>query len=311
MSWKKLGLVFDLKSNKPSWLKSHAMTPTPVVIDEVIRVYYTGRNHKGESLISFVDFDINDPNKIIYVHDKPIMNIGGIGTFDDCGTICTCAIKEKGKIYLYYTAYSISHKVPYKNAIGLAVSEDNGYTFKRMFDGPVLDRSKNEPYFVISPWVIKDQSKWHMWYASATNWILINDKPESLYHIKYAYSNDGMEWLRNNISCITPLNPTEANARPTVIIEDNKFKMWFTYRGSNDFRDGAESYKISYAEAQLTEPSIWIRKDQELILGENIEGVDDLMQAYPSVIVVKGKKLLYYNGNGFGVNGICLAISNK
>jgi len=258
-----------------------------------------------------VDFDINDPTRIVYIHDKPIMDIGGIGMFDDCGTICTCAVKENSQIYLYYTAYSISHKVPYKNAIGLAVSEDHGYTFKRMFDGPILDRSKDEPYFVISPWVIKDQNRWHMWYASATNWILIDDKPESLYHIKYAYSNDGIVWQRNNISCIIPLHSTEANARPTVIMEDDKFKMWFTYRGSHDFRDGSESYRIGYAEAKLNEPSVWVRKDQESGLNTEIEGVDNLMQAYPSVIIIDNKKLFYYNGNGFGINGFCLAISNK
>jgi hypothetical protein len=287
------------------------MTPTPVIMDEVIRVFYTGRNHKGESLISFVDFDINDPTRIIHIYDKPIMDIGGIGMYDDCGTICTCAIKENKQIFLYYTAYSISYKVPYKNSIGLAVSDDGGYTFKRMFDGPIMDRSKHEPYFVISPWVIKHQNKWHMWYASATSWIMVDDKPESLYHIKYAHSNDGIEWMRNNVSCIIPLRPTEANARPTVIVENGKFKMWFTYRGSHDFRDGPESYRIGYAEANLNEPGIWIRKDLEPGLDNNVVDVDNLMQAYPGIIVINNKKLLYYNGNGFGSNGFCLAVCNE
>lgn len=310
MNWKKLGLVFDLTKNKPEWLKSHAMTPTPLVMQDKIRVYYTGRNMRGESMISYVDFDKLDPTRIIYVHDKPILEIGGIGMFDDCGTICTCAINENGKVYLYYTAYSISHKVPYKNAIGLAVSTDGGNSFKRMFDGPILDRSKYEPFFVISPWVIKDNYKWHMWYASATRWILLNDKPESVYHIKYAKSNDGLNWDRDNVSCIYPLNEEEANARPTVIKEDGKFKMWFTYRGSKDFRDGPESYRIGYAEADLNTPEKWIRNDSKSGIDVGVNEYDKLMQAYPSVLKVGDKKLLYYNGNGFGVNGFCLAISN-
>ncbi len=249
MKWEKIGLVFNLEVHKPHWLRSHAMTPTPIVLDEVIRVYFTGRDQHGESKISFVDFDKEDPSKLLYVHDKPIMDIGRMGMFDDCGTICTCAVSDGKDILLYYTAYSISYKVPYKNAIGLGISKDGGATFERAFDGPVLDRSKVEPYFVISPWVIRTDGIWHMWYASATDWIMVNDKPESVYHIKYAWSENGRDWQRENTSCILPVKDTEANARPTVLVEDGKFKMWFTHRGSSDFRDGSDSYRLGYAEA--------------------------------------------------------------
>ncbi|MEQ9187351.1 MAG: hypothetical protein RLP15_06415 [Cryomorphaceae bacterium] len=310
MKWKKLGLVFDLTTHKPGWLKSHAMTPTPLELEDKIRVYYTGRDQNGQSRISFVDLDKKDPSKVIYVHDAPVMDIGKIGMFDDCGTICTCAVEDNGRILLYYTAYSVSYKVPYKNAIGVGISTDGGLSFTRAFDGPIVDRSKEEPYFVISPWVLKHHDEWHMWYASATDWILVNDKPESIYHIKYASSKDGLEWKHNNASCIHPIKPTEANARPAVILDGEQLKMWFTFRGSFDFRDGEDSYRIGYAEAGIQSPTTWQRIETSPASSLEVDPYDETMQAYPSIIRINGKLLMFYNGNGFGVNGFCVAIES-
>ncbi|QNL20591.1 hypothetical protein HZR84_01025 [Hyphobacterium sp. CCMP332] len=311
MKWNKLGLVFDLRKEKPDWVKSHAMTPTPLLLKDKIRVYFTGRSQKGESMISYVDLDRKDPSKILYIKKEPVMEIGGIGMFDDCGTICTCAIQENNEIYLYYTAYSVSFKVPYKNAVGLGVSKDNGDTFLRKYDGPILDRSKFEPFFVISPWVMHFNNTWHMWYASATDWVLVDNKPESVYHIKYAHSKNGLDWERDNITCIEPLTKEEANARPTVIHENGKLKMWFTYRGSRDFRDGPESYRIGYAEAVEQSPTKWSRMDDKSGLEIGETNYDNLMQAYPAVVKDGDRKILFYNGNGFGVNGFCVAIANE
>lgn len=311
MEWIKLGLVFDLNKIKPDWLKSHAMTPTPLILEDRIRVFFTGRNFNGKSQISFFDTDRSNPCVILYVHNEPLFDVGGLGAFDDCGTICTCAIKDSGRVYLYYTAYSVSYNVPYRNSIGVAVSDDNGFTFKRMFDGPILDRNTFDPYFVISPWVIKYNDEWHLWYSSCDRWIEINNKPESVYHIKYAKSKDGINWIREDKSCINPKLPEEANAKPTVIIQDDKLKMWFTFRGSRDFRDGLDSYRIGYAEASLESPFEWKRMDEKSGINISQDSFDNLMQAYPSVISIEDKDIMFYNGNGFGVSGVCCAVRFK
>ncbi|MBN1493060.1 MAG: hypothetical protein JW938_02830, partial [Candidatus Omnitrophica bacterium] len=138
----------------------------------------------------------------------------------------------------------------------------------------------------------------------------VNGKPESVYHIKYAYSADGLDWHRDNLSCIHPLKPNEANARPTVIEERGTFKMWFCYRGNEDFRDGIDSYRIGYAEASAAQPTVWRRNDRQAGITCGPEDFDDKMQAYPAVIDVGSKRYLFYNGNGFGVNGMCCAVWN-
>ena len=310
MNWKKKGLIFDINKFDIPWLKSHAMTPTPLLYEDRIRVFYTGRAHNGESKISYVDLDLNDPTKIIYVHKEPLFELGKNGMFDDSGTICTSVIRVGSKIYLYYTAYSMSVKVPYRNSIGVAVSDDNGNSFRRMFDGPILDRDRLEPFFVISPCVIKQNDLFHLWYASATDWLYINNNFESVYHIKYAHSIDGLNWVRENISCIIPKHLEEANARPSVIIIGERMFMWYTFRGSRDFRNGIDSYRIGFAEANISNPTIWTRKDEEYDTFNDGSEYDNLMQAYPAVIAVDEKNIMFYNGNAFGKDGFCCAISS-
>jgi len=85
--------------------------------------------------------------------------------------------------------------------------------------------------------------------------------------------------------------------------------MWFCYRGSQDFRDGKDSYRIGYAETSASEPTKWKRNDERAgIVGGGPESFDQTMQAYPAVIDVDRKRYLFYSGNGFGAEGICCAI---
>jgi len=309
MAWKKLGMVFDLSQHKLDWIKSHAMLPTPLVLEDRIRVYYSPRTQEGKSCVTFVDVALDDPAKILYVHQTPVLAPGKLGACDDSGTLCTSIVRHDDALYMYYTAYNIKKTVPYGNSIGLAISEDGGMTFSRPFDGPVLDRLKHDPYFVISPCVIQDNDIWHMWYASGSQWIVVDDRPESVYHIKYAYSKNGIDWSRDFVSCIIPNSIHEANARPTVFRHNDRFEMLFCYRGSHDFRDGPESYRIGYASA--TSPTNWTRDDARAGIVPGPEPYDSLMQAYPAVVNAGGKRYLFYNGNGFGVNGFCCAESDE
>ncbi len=308
MIWKKLGLVFDVAKNKPEWLKSHTMMPLALELENVIRIYYTGRHQDGRSRISFFDVDKVDPRKIIYIHDSPLLEVGAVGTFDDCGTVGTCVVKHKGLIYLYYNGYNVRNTVPWSNSIGLAVSSDGGKSFTKKFEGPVMDRSILDPYFTISPCIIIENNNWHMWYTSGTGWIPIDKRVEPVYNIKYAKSKDGIIWIRDNEIAIDQSNREECVARATILKSGDSLKMWFIYRGSRDFRDGIDSYRIGYADGNITKPTEWSRDDEKSGINPGPELFDNHMQAYPNVISIGGKLLLFYNGNNFGQNGIACAI---
>ncbi|MBD1396949.1 hypothetical protein H9Q13_07215 [Pontibacter sp. JH31] len=300
--WEKKGVLFNTDNNY-EWMVSHACVPTALVLpDNRIRIYFAPRNNKGQSIPTYIEVSGENPSEVLYVHDKPILPLGKIGTFDDGGIMPCSVVETEGKIYIYYVGWNPSVSVPYRNAIGLAISKDGGKSFNKLFDGPVVDRNRYEPYFTASPFAYKDKDCWHLWYASSTGFVMVQGKPEPLYVIKYASSIDGINWERNNKICIEPKSEFEANARPTVIKENSLYKMWFCYRDSYDYRDGTGSYKIGYAES--FDGVTWNRKDEEAGIVLSKTGWDSLMQTYPSVIDWKGRKYMFYNGNGFGKTGI-------
>lgn len=310
MKWIKKGLIFKTKNNY-EWMSHHACVPIADKLnDKVLRIYFGPRDNNERTSTTFIEVEIDNPSNVLYVHDKPVLSPGRIGTFDDSGAMPSCIVNHGGKKYLYYIGWNRSVTVSYRNSIGLAVSEDEGLTFNRLFEGPALDRTQTEPYFTASPYVMIDDGRWKIWYASCTSWIIVKNKPEPLYQIKYAESLDGVQWNRNNDVCIHYKHDKEANARPSVIKENGIYKMWYCYRGSVDYRTNIEqSYRIGYAESK--DGINWTRKDDEVGIDRSENGWDSEMMAYPYVYEHKGKKYMLYNGNGFGKTGFGYAVLDK
>lgn len=304
MSWKKRGLIFDPAVHAP-WIHSHAQVPTPFVMEQQIRVFFAGRNEAGRSFITYVDFDKQDPTHILYVHDRPLIGLGKVGTFDDEGMMPADALVHQGRVYLYYSGWNRRLTCPYHNTTGLIFSDDGGNTFLREFEGPVLDRIPTEPYTAVTPVVRVENGLWQMWYVSGTSWELIEEKYEPVYLIKYAHSSDGIHWERPAGYCIAPKQPLEAQSHPSVVKDGDIFRMWYCYRDSIDFRGGAGGYRLGYAESG--NGIDWKRLDEQLELVGSTEEWEREMQCYPYVIDVAGKRYMFYNGNGFGRSGIGLA----
>lgn len=310
MKWKKLGRIFatEPEHQQGDWMVSHACVPTALALpDGRIRIYFAPRDSQGRSRPAFIEVDGADPRRVLYVHDRPIMPLGELGTFDDNGIMPGSVLTVDDVIWLYYVGWNASVSVPYRNAVGLAVSHDGGVTFTRPHPGAVVDRNLREPYFTLSPCVLKNGAQWHMWYGSVTGFVKSDaGRPEPLYVIKYASSRDGIDWERPNLTCIHPLDPLEANARPTILQDEGLLRMWFCYRGSDDFRDGTGSYRIGYAES--ADGVAWSRQDERAGIEMSAQGWDDRMLAYPSVVRSSGQTYLFYNGNGFGRTGIGCAV---
>ena len=118
---------------------------------------------------------------------------------------------------------------------------------------------------------------------------------------------DGINWVRNNITCLEYRFEGEANARPCVIKENGCYRMWYCFRGSVHYRTNREqSYRIGYAES--SDGIKWLRKDNEVGIERSDSGWDSVMMAYPYVYEHKGRKYMVYNGNGFGETGFGYAV---
>ena len=82
--------------------------------------------------------------------------------------------------------------------------------------------------------------------------------------------------------------------------------MWFCFRGSHDFRDGADAYRIGYAHSDDLQQ--WHRADDRAGMPPSESGWDSTMIAYPAVVTTGGDTLMFYNGCDFGRDGFGYAI---
>jgi hypothetical protein len=310
MKWSKKGVIFSV-ARQHEWMTHHACVPVADKVDDhTLRIYFGPRDSQGRTRTTFIDVDIDNPARVLRVHDRPVLDLGKPGTFDDSGAMPSCIVNDGGLKYLFYIGWNRGVTVPYRNAVGLAVSADGGLTFDRVFEGPIVDRTRLEPYFCASPYAMLDESRWRLWYASSTGFREVKGKQEPLYQIKYAESTDGREWSRPNITCIDYTFDGEANARPCVLKERGLYRMWYCYRGSVDYRtDKAQSYRLGYAES--ADGLRWERLDHLAGLDRSEDGWDSVMIAYPFVYEHRGVKHMLYNGNGFGETGIGHAVLDE
>jgi hypothetical protein len=313
MPWKRCGLIYS-SGRQPNceWAASHAQCPTlDRVSDRTLRIYFGTRDTANRTRPTFIEVDPNHPERVTYVHDRPVLDLGELGAFDDVGVTPFCVVNVDTTKYLYYAGCNTSTSVPYRMSIGLAVSEDGGYSFHRCRRGPILDRTPDEPHFCSAPFVIREGREWRMWYLSCLGWRLIGDRPEPQYHVKVARSDDGLRWCQDGSVAIALAHANEAITRPWVLRTANRWQMWYCHRSLDGYRTDKEgSYRIGYADSD-DDGANWVRRDESAGLGVSAEGWDCEMTAYPAVYQQAGRLYLLYNGNGFGRSGFGYAVGEE
>jgi len=154
MGWRKKGLIFAPKPNGESMV-SHAQGPVMDHLDnDLIRVYFGTRNSEKHTQTTYIEVRADNPKDVTYIHDGIVLGCGELGCFDDGGAMPSWIVNHDGKKYLYYVGWNAGVTVSYRNSIGIAVSEDGGRSFSRMFKGPIVDRTRTEPHFCSTPCVI-------------------------------------------------------------------------------------------------------------------------------------------------------------
>jgi len=314
MKWKKLGKIFDpTQHNLPENCKEFAQSPQALVFDNFIRIYFSTRsidqkNGKYLSHIHFVDMN-KDLTKIIQISQKTVIPLGKLGCFDEHGIFPINVVRHKDLILGYTCGWNRRVSVSVDTSIGLAISKDNGLSFQKFGDGPVLSSTLNEPCLVGDAFVKIINGVFHMWYIFGTGWkkFTPESNPDRTYKIGHATSMDGIEWVKEGRQIISDeLGADESQALPTVIEINGVFHMFFCFRESFDFRSNKNrGYRIGHAFSN--DLKNWIRDDQNPKLEQKESDWDSDMQCYPHVFSCDGKIYLLYNGNEFGRFGFGLA----
>jgi len=273
-----------------------------------VRVYFSERDVNGKSFIRFVDLELDDPTKIIGGPSDRVLENGKLGSADADGQIPSFAWRQGMSTYLYYSGWTALQSGAYHNSTMLARSGDEGQSFWRMFDGPILDRTPHEPYLAVTPCLV-NYGIGHMWYVGGLRWENINGKPEPIYAIHFALLDQDScakapEWVRHGIA-IPQAHPFECHSRPWVNRYKRKYRMWYCHRSAIDYRDGLNAYRLGYATS--ADGWQWKRQDDQMHLPRS--DFDTTMQCYPAVFEAQGKVYLLYNGNTFGKHGFGLAVA--
>ncbi len=314
MKWKKLGKIFDPTEHKlANNCFEYAQSPQTIVFDDFVRIYFSTREKdetgKFLSHVSFVDMDKNFKN-VLQVSNQTVVPLGKLGCFDEHGIFPMNVVRNEEKIFAYTTGWNRKVSVSADASIGFAISEDNGLTFKKSGDGPILAASLNEPFLVCDAFVAIFKNVFHMWYIYGTRWIkdAMEEAPQRVYKIVHATSADGISWEREGRSIISDvLNENECQALPTVIEYNNSYHMFFCFREATGFRKIKErGYRIGYAYSD--DLKNWTRADSEVGIHTAEGEWDSDMMCYPHVFHCDGKIYLLYNGNEFGRYGFGLAV---
>lgn len=303
MRWRKLGIVFR-PDGTSGWAVSHAMIPTPVLLDDcVMRVYLSFRDRHNVGRAGYVDIAANDPLKVLGMSAKPVLDIGLAGTFDENGVLPTCVLDVSANTkYMYYVGFELGTKIRYRLLTGLAISQDGGETFQRVRQTPILERSDEDLYFRCGPFVLRDDDLFKMWYVGGSQWTSVAGKEMPVYVLKYLESADGIKWGSTGKTSLDLRDSDEHGfGRPYIIRENGLYKLFYSIR-----RRSLRAYRLGYAES--ADGINWRRLDEELGLDVSVAGWDSEAIMYSAVITHRGNTYMFYNGNNFGETGFGVAV---
>jgi predicted GH43/DUF377 family glycosyl hydrolase len=310
--WEKLGKLFDPKDlPTSSWMKEFAQSPSVLLFDTHVRIYFTSRPAPTEdghyrSYLTYIDVARSNLLDIRHVSSEPILSLGGHGTFDEFGTTPVSVIRHEHEVRVYYAGWTRCESVPFNGAIGVAISRDEGQTFSRLGDGPVLAYCPDEPFLIGSPRIRRFGGEWHLWYVAGKSWLRTEGKPEPVYKIRMASSPDGINWTRHGKDLIeNKLCENECQACADVIFRDGRYHMFFSYRSPHNYKNKEGGYRIGYASS--IDMFNWTRCDEMAGMSVSETGWDSEMVNYPHVFMVDGETYMLYQGNEMGRTGIGLA----
>ena len=289
-------MVFNPAGVVP-WAAHSALTPTPLLLEDqkTIRVFAGFRDGDGVSRIGYVDLSAEDPSRVLGFSGRPVLGVGRDGAFDDNGLILGDVLRHEGLVLMYYVGFQHVAKAKFLAFSGLATSKDEGRTFQRYSEAPILDRSTDALYIRAIHSILFENGVFRIWYAVGNSWEWIGGKPFPRYHIWSMESKSPFNLSEPGRLCVDVEGDEYRIGRPRVYRMDGVYRMFYT-RGT---RSGA--YTAGYAESK--DGVRWERKDLQLGLVPSGEGWDSKHLSYPAVLESHGRVFAFYNGNNMGRDG--------
>lgn len=300
---RKIGFVFKPEGTL-DWWRSHAMAPAPILREDgTVRVYMGCWTEDKISRIGYVDVLADRPTEVINISKAPVLDIGRDGCFDENGVFPAHAYRfDDGRVYLYYTGFQLGHKIRHYNFGGLAVSNDDGATFHRYSEAPVMDRA-DEGLFVRAGQSIEkaEDGGFHVIYSAGSSWHPCEGELRPVYDVFYQKSPDGITLSKTGTKIVScDLNVEHGLGRPQILRLGETYYAFYTRRIIEGMR-----YFIGCAKSK--DCVNWERIDHvfdEIPYGADGD-FDCEMIYFPAVVQTSpSRALLFYSGNYFGRDGM-------
>jgi hypothetical protein len=299
--WEKLGPVFALEGARPDWMRSHAYLPTALVLGDAIRVFMAFRDEHNVGRMGWVDFSADGQFEVLGISERPCLDVGRPGAFDDNGVSPTAVVRdEDGALRCYYAGWQLTPRARYLLFTGAAASTDDGLSFTRLSETPVFERSSDELIVRSGAFVARDRGVWKAWYAAGSDLVQVGGQATPTYDLAYMESADGLLWPPAGQKTLRPKAPDEFGfGRSFVEARDGLYHLWYSLRSRT------YGYYIGYGVS--ADGQSWTRYEADGGLMPSPSGWDSEMVGFPSIVDTPAGRFMFYNGNGYGATGVGVA----
>lgn len=294
MKWRKRGLIFGHDGSLP-WAKNTCLTPTPVLMGDVIRVFASFRDGDGIGRIGYVDVAAADPSRVLGISRDPVLDLGEPGCFDDNGMILGDVVADGARLRMYYVGFQKVARAKFLAFSGLAFSGDGGRSFQRHQQTPVMDRSAEGRFIRAIHNVVPENGAWRVWYSVGDSWELIRGQAYPRYHIRHQLSPDGISFAPEGDICLQGQGAEYRLGRGRVYPHPRGYQMIFT--------KGTPAGDYTPGHATSSDGIHWQRDDSQIGIALSDQGWDSRHLCYPCLIRYGGHVWMFYNGNDMGVDG--------
>jgi hypothetical protein len=296
--FRKLGLIYCVDGSC-AVMRAHAMAPTPLLLGNIIRIFFASTDDDMVGRVFFVDLDSRDSLRIVGRSVAPVLDAGQPGAFDMHGINPSSLVQHGSELWLYYVGYQRQTVVPYTLLTGLAISRDGGHSFERAGAIPVLPSTEDEQFFRTAAHVHPAKDGFRAWYIGGNRWTEHEGKTLPIYGLRHVRSADGRSWSDRRIL----LEPDETRGqigfgRPYVLRTARGYRMYLSVRTVN-------GYRLSHA---VSDDGFSWRDWQSDVIPRSESGWDSEMICYAAAIEIGGNEFVFYNGNGYGRSGFGVAI---
>lgn len=291
--WRKLGRVLQATGGPLD--RSHAMLPTPHVMADRVRLFYAACDADMRGRIFLADFEREPPFRLMARSSGPVMDLGPPGAFDCDGVNPSQAFEVDGRLALFYIGWRRGPpEAPYTLLAGLAVSDDQGLTFRRAGE-PLLQPRPGERLFRTAPFIEPGPDGWRMLYIGGDVFAEGPSKPLPRYSLMQLDSASPWTWDGPSAELLAP----DAGAgeigfgRPVAWTRGGARRLMLSVRTE-------DGYRLVETEGAL-QPGR--RPPMTDVIPEPRESWERQMTCFGAPCRAGPYELLFYNGDGFGRTG--------